>query len=260
MSCSRASRPRRGARLRLRRTCREVQVGLGGAQRDLQHARVPLAHGQIVPAGRDGRGRRWALADRWFGASRRESPGAHDAVRAAAFDRCAPSGSPPGKQVRAHFLRRPLPGLDGIWATLETEGEILPWISGSVATGMCTRVTSTALAADRSRRLRAAVDVALAIRQPHLRPRSHRLRCGASTSGSRSTYRNGALGLFRHAPSPRGPPLDTLRRCRRSGRRQPQGDGERWEPGWKGSKRPPAVRSAFADLASFVGAGPPLPR
>jgi uncharacterized protein YcaQ len=36
--------------------------------------------------------------------------------------------------------------------------------------------------------------------------------------------------------------------------------GERWQPGWKGSKRPPAVKTALAELATFVGVGPPSPR
>jgi uncharacterized protein len=82
--------------------------------------------GQIVPAGRDGRGRRWALADRWFGAPITAIPERHDAVRTAVIRSLHALGVATPRQVRRHFMRNRYPGLDGIWKDLTSGGTIIP--------------------------------------------------------------------------------------------------------------------------------------
>jgi uncharacterized protein YcaQ len=82
--------------------------------------------GRIVPAGRAGGGRRWALADRWFGAPLGEIP-AHDAaLRDAAIRSLRALGIATQQQVKAHFIRRRYQGLAGTWRQLEAESVIVP--------------------------------------------------------------------------------------------------------------------------------------
>jgi hypothetical protein len=82
--------------------------------------------GKIVPAGRDGGGRRWAEADRWFGATIGDVPPPRDAVRTAAIRSLRALGIATKNQVRAHFLRGRYAGLDGAWAHLVAVGVIVP--------------------------------------------------------------------------------------------------------------------------------------
>jgi uncharacterized protein YcaQ len=82
--------------------------------------------GVIVPAGRDGRGRRWADADTWFGAPAGVLPDAPDAVRSAAIRSLRALGIATKQQVRKHFLRNRYPGLDVIWTALEADEAIVP--------------------------------------------------------------------------------------------------------------------------------------
>jgi hypothetical protein len=81
--------------------------------------------GQIVPAGRDGRGRRWALADRWFGAATTAIPDRHEAVRVAVIRSLRALGVATPGQVRAHFMRRRYPGLEATWKDLKATGVIV---------------------------------------------------------------------------------------------------------------------------------------
>jgi uncharacterized protein len=82
--------------------------------------------GKIVPAGRAGGSRRWALADRWFGApvGRRPAPGV--AVRQAAIRSLRALGIATRTQVSNHFIRGRYPGLPSAWKQLEAQGAIIP--------------------------------------------------------------------------------------------------------------------------------------
>src|SRR5438105_5632309 len=62
--------------------------------------------GKIVPAGRAGGGRRWALAKEWFGAPLTAVPPRRVALRSAAVRSLRALGIATQQQVRAHFIRR----------------------------------------------------------------------------------------------------------------------------------------------------------
>jgi uncharacterized protein YcaQ len=82
--------------------------------------------GQVVPAGRDGRGRSWALADSWFGAPLDGIPEQRLAVREAAVRSLRMLGLATPKQVTNHFMRGRFPGLAAAWKGLEADGQIIP--------------------------------------------------------------------------------------------------------------------------------------
>jgi len=81
--------------------------------------------GRIVPAGRAGGGRRWALADRWFGAPLAEIPDSGLAVREAAVRSLRALGVATQQQVKDHFIRGRYYGLAGAWKQLEADGLIV---------------------------------------------------------------------------------------------------------------------------------------
>jgi uncharacterized protein len=82
--------------------------------------------GQVVPAGRDGGGRRWALADRWFGHGVGPVLGQDAAVQKAVQRSLRMLGIATKQQVSRHFLRGRYPGLDAVWERLEAERSIVP--------------------------------------------------------------------------------------------------------------------------------------
>jgi hypothetical protein len=144
--------------------------------------------GEIVPAGRDSRGRRWADADRWFGVAVGDLPEQPDAVRAAAIRSLRALGIATKQQVRKHFIRNRYIGLDNIWPALAADGEIVPVDLRSEAIGMCMQATSIVCGASRP---------ASSSREPRCSRRSTISSAtelapgpsGTSTSGSRSTCR-----------------------------------------------------------------------
>jgi len=82
--------------------------------------------GKIVPAGREGGGRRWALADRWFPTAMPRLPAPPRAVRDAAVRSMRALGIATQKQVKNHFIRGRYYGLAAIWKDLEAERVIVP--------------------------------------------------------------------------------------------------------------------------------------
>ena len=82
--------------------------------------------GRIVPAGRGGSGRRWALADAWFGAPLGQIPEQPVALREAAVRSLRALGIATQQQVKNHFVRRRYQGLASAWKHLEAEGVIVP--------------------------------------------------------------------------------------------------------------------------------------
>jgi len=82
--------------------------------------------GKIVPAGREGGGRRWALADRWFRAPLGRIPDSAVAVREAATRSLRALGIATRQQVKDHFIRGRYFGLADAWKQLEADGQIVP--------------------------------------------------------------------------------------------------------------------------------------
>ena len=214
--------------------------------------------GQIVPAGRDARGRRWAEADGWFGASIGAIPDQHDAVRLAAVRSLRALGIATKQQVRNHFLRARYIGLDAAWVALGTEGEIVPvdlgikgdWFVHADDMAALQRIEAGVfeprttllspfdnLVCDRARTLALwGFEFRLEIYVPRAKRWGYFVM--PLLHGDRLVARFD-LAVDRSAGR-----LDVL--------------GERWEPDWASRRRPVrAVNRALADLATFVGATPP---
>ena len=214
--------------------------------------------GQIVPAGRDSRGRRWAESDAWFGTAIGEIRSQHDAVRAAAVRSLRALGVATKQQVRSHFVRGRYAGLDGIWTALEAETAIVPvdlgikgaWYVHADDIDQLQRVEAGEfeprttllspfdnLVCDRSRTLALwNFDFRLEIYVPRSKRWGYFVM--PLLHGDRLVARFD-LAVDRAAGR-----LDVI--------------GERWEPGWDGRRRPrQAVTRALTELATFVGAAPP---
>lgn len=82
--------------------------------------------GRIVPAGRAGGGRRWALADAWFGKPLAAIPAQPVALRDAAVRSLRALGIATQQQVKQHFIRHRYQGLASAWKKLEGDGMIVP--------------------------------------------------------------------------------------------------------------------------------------
>lgn len=210
--------------------------------------------GQIVPAGRDGRGRRWALADRWFGAQIADVPERHDAVRIAAVRSLRALGVATPRQVRAHFLRRRYPGLDGIWSDLKTEGVILP-VDLGIRGDWCMH-TDDVTALERIEAGEFEPRVTLLSPFDNLicdRDRTAAL-WGFDFRLEIYVPKTARWGYF-VMPLLHGDRLVArfdLAVDRSAGTLVIR--GERWEPGWDGRRRPLRARNrALRDLARFVG-------
>ena len=81
--------------------------------------------GRIVPAGRAGGGRRWALADAWFGKRLAAIPAQPVALRDAAVRSLRALGIATQQQVKQHFIRHRYQGLATAWKRLEADGMIV---------------------------------------------------------------------------------------------------------------------------------------
>jgi uncharacterized protein YcaQ len=214
--------------------------------------------GQIVPAGRDGRGRRWVDADTWFGAAITGLPEPRDAVRAAAVRSLRALGVATKQQVRKHFIRNRYLGLDDIWTSLADDGEIVPvdiglrgdWyvhandvdrLQRIEAGGFEPRTTLLSpfdnLICDRARTLDLwGFDFRLEIYVPRSKRWGYFVM--PLLHGDRLCARFD-LAVDRTAGR-----LDLI--------------GERWEPGWEGRRRPAgSVKRALEELARFAGVEPP---
>jgi uncharacterized protein len=213
--------------------------------------------GRIVPAARDGGGRRWSEADRWFGAPIGDVPDQRDATRAAATRSLRALGIATKNQVRKHFLRGRYAGLDSAWADLEADDHIVPvtldirgdWFvhAGDIALldrieagDFAPRTTLLSpfdnLICDRARTealwdfdFRLEIYVPKATRWGYfVMPLLH---------GER------VIARFDLAVDRAARRLDVI--------------GVRWEPGWDGRRQPRrAAERAIAELAKFVGAEP----
>lgn len=82
--------------------------------------------GRIVPAGRLGSGRRWALADTWFRQPIGPIPDHAVALRQAAVRSLRALGVATPLQVKRHFVRNRYRGLAPVWKQLEADGVIVP--------------------------------------------------------------------------------------------------------------------------------------
>lgn len=210
--------------------------------------------GQIVPAARDGRGRRWALADRWFGAPIAAIPERNDAVRSAIIRSLHALGVATPQQVRKHFLRRRYPGLDAIWTQLKADGVIIPVALGRNG-DWCIHVDDIALL----ERIEAG---GFEPRTTLLSPFDN-LICDRARTAALWGFdfrleiyvpKTTRWGYF-VMPLLHGDELVArfdLAVDRNAGTLEVR--GERWEPGWDRRRRPLRARNrALRELARFVG-------
>ena len=210
--------------------------------------------GRIVPAGRAGGARRWALADSWFGALPAAIPAQPVALRHAVARSLRALGIATQQQVKNHFLRRRYHGLAGLWKQLEAEGEIIPvelglkgdWyvhaddvgLLGQIEAGEFDPRTTLLspfdnLICDRDRTLALwDFDFKLEIYVPKTKRWGYFVM--PLLHGDR------IIARFDLAVDRKGGVLDVI--------------GERWEPGWDGRRRPSrATTRALDELASFLG-------
>jgi uncharacterized protein YcaQ len=212
--------------------------------------------GKIVPAARGGGGRRWADADRWFGAPIGAVPDQREAMRAATTRSLRALGIATKNQVRKHFLRGRYAGLDAAWADLEADGMIVPmtldlrgdWFVHAEDIALLDRIEAGDFAprttllspfdnliCDRAR-TEALWD--FDFRLEIYVPRS--MRWGYFVMPLLHGER--LIARFDLAVDRSASRLDVI--------------GGRWEAGWQGSRRPRrAAERALAELAAFVGAG-----
>jgi uncharacterized protein YcaQ len=211
--------------------------------------------GRIVPAGRGGGGRRWALADAWFGKPVGPIPEHPIALRQAAVRSLRALGVATQQQVKNHFVRRRYGGLASAWKDLEAEGVVVPvelglkgdWYVHADDLELLDRIESRGfeprttllspfdnLICDRDRTLALwGFDFRLEIYVPKSKRWGYFVM--PLLHGDRIVAR------FDLAVDRKDGALDVI--------------GERWEPGWDGRRRPlrPTTR-ALAELAAFLGA------
>jgi uncharacterized protein len=210
--------------------------------------------GTIVPAGRDGRGRRWALADRWFAGPITAIPEQHEAERDAAVRAIRALGIATPRQVRAHFMRNRYRHLDATWKQLKADGVIIPVALG-VKGDWCIHVDDMPLL----ERIEAGE---FEPRTTLLSPFDNLICDRARTEAlwgfdfRLEIYvpKTARWGYF-VMPLLHGDRLVArfdLAVDRAAGRLEVR--GERWEPGWEGRRRPIRARNkALGELARFVG-------
>ncbi|TMC44864.1 MAG: winged helix-turn-helix domain-containing protein [Chloroflexi bacterium] len=212
--------------------------------------------GRIVPAGRVGSGRRWALADGWFGAPLGEIPDQSVAVRQAAVRSLRALGVATAQQVKNHFIRSRYPGLASVWKQLAAEGQIVAvdlgmkgdWYVHAEDVDLLEQIEAGAfeprttllspfdnLICDRSRTLALwAFDFRLEIYVPKTK------RWGYFVMPL--LYGERIIARFDLAVDRQAGVLNVV--------------GERWEPGWEGRRRPARpTKHALDELALFLGVG-----
>jgi len=225
--------------------------------------------GRIVPAGRAGGARRWALADAWFGRPLADIPARPIALREAAVRSLRALGIATQQQVKNHFIRHRYQGLASVWKELEAQGVIVPvelgrkgdWYMHAEDVGALEQVEAgdfeprtsllspfDNLICDRNRTLALwGFDFKLEIYVPKSKRWGYFVM--PLLHGDR------IIARFDLAADRRAGVLNVI--------------GERWEPGWEGARRPlRATRRALDELASFLGvdvrrrpqSGTPSPR
>jgi uncharacterized protein YcaQ len=210
--------------------------------------------GRIVPAGRSGGGRRWALADSWFGAPVAAIPAQPLALREAAARSLRALGIATQQQVKNHFLRRRYHGLPSAWTQLEADGVIIPvdlglkgdWFVHAEDIGLLRQIEAgdfearttllspfDNLICDRNRTLALwGFDFKLEIYVP--KPTRWGYFVMPLLHGDR------IIARFDLAVDRKDGVLNVI--------------GERWEPGWEAARRPARATSrALNELASFLG-------
>ncbi len=212
--------------------------------------------GLIVPAGRLGSGRRWALADTWFRTPLGPIPEHPAALRQAAVRSLRALGMATQKQVKIHFVRHRYQGLSSAWKDLEAAERIVPvelglkgdWYVHADDLELLDQIESGAfeprttllspfdnLICDRDRTLALwGFDFKLEIYVPKSKRWGYFVM--PLLHGDR------VIARFDLAVDRKDGVLNVI--------------GERWEPGWDGRRRP--VRStnrALAELAGFLGVG-----
>lgn len=212
--------------------------------------------GKIVPAGREGGGRRWALAEAWFRTPPGQIPKRPLALREAAVRSLRALGIGTQQQVKLHFVRHRYQGLAAAWKQLEAEGAIVPvdlgfndgWYLHSDDLKLLEQIElgdfeprTTLLSpfdnliCDRLRTIALwGFDFKLEIYVPKSK------RWGYFVMPL--LHRDRIVARFDLAVDRKAGVLDVI--------------GERWEQGFEGSRRPvrPA-KQALDELASFLGAG-----
>jgi uncharacterized protein YcaQ len=210
--------------------------------------------GRIVPAGRVGSGRRWALADAWFRTPLGPIPERPVALRQAAVRSLRALGVATQLQVKRHFIRHRYQGLASAWRDLETSGQIVPvelglkgdWYVHADDLALLEQIESGAfeprttvlspfdnLICDRDRTLALwGFDFKLEIYVPKSKRWGYFVM--PLLHGDR------LIARFDLAVDRNEGVLNVI--------------GERWEPGWDGRRRPvrPTTR-ALGELASFLG-------
>lgn len=210
--------------------------------------------GRIVPAGRAGRGRRWALADAWFRAPLGPIPDHAAALRQAAVRSLRALGVATQQQVKRHFVRYRYQGLASVWKDLETDGQIVPvelglkgdWYVHAADLDLLDRIESGTfeprttllspfdnLICDRDRTLALwDFDFKLEIYVPKSK------RWGYFVMPL--LYGDRLVARFDLAVHRMTGVLDVI--------------GERWESGWNRRRRPVrATKQALSELAAFLG-------
>ena len=210
--------------------------------------------GRIVPAGRVGSGRRWALVDAWFRTPLGPIPERPVALRQAAVRSLRALGVATQLQVKRHFIRHRYQGLASAWRDLETSGQIVPvelglkgdWYVHADDLALLEQIESGAfeprttvlspfdnLICDRDRTLALwGFDFKLEIYVPKSKRWGYFVM--PLLHGDR------LIARFDLAVDRNEGVLNVI--------------GERWEPGWDGRRRPvrPTTR-ALGELASFLG-------
>jgi uncharacterized protein YcaQ len=212
--------------------------------------------GKIVPAGRMGTGRRWALADAWFRRPAGKVPEHAVALRRAAVRSLRALGIATQQQVKIHFVRHRYQGLASVWKDLETKGQIVPvelglkgdWYVHAEDIELLDQIESGAfeprttllspfdnLICDRNRTMSLwGFDFKLEIYVPKSKRWGYFVM--PLLHGDR------VIARFDLAVDRTGGGLKVI--------------GERWEPGWDGRRRPVRpTTQALGELASFLGVG-----
>ena len=210
--------------------------------------------GRIVPAGRVGSGRRWALADSWFRIPLGQIPERPVALREAAVRSLRALGVATPLQVKRHFIRHRYQGLASVWKEVEADGSVVPvelglkgdWYIHAVDLPLLDQIESGALEprtsllspfdnliCDRERTVALwGFDFKLEIYVPKSKRWGYFVM--PLLHGDRLIARLD-LAVDRQARV-----LNVI--------------GERWEPGWDGRRRPAAPTTrALRELASFLG-------
>jgi uncharacterized protein YcaQ len=209
--------------------------------------------GRIVPAGRAGGARRWALADTWFGAPLAAMPPHPVALRQAAVRSLRALGIATQQQVKNHFIRHRYQGLASAWQQLEAEGVIVPvelglkgdWYMHAEDVGALQQIEAGEfeprtsllspfdnLICDRNRTLALwRFDFKLEIYVPKSKRWGYFVM--PLLHGDR------IIARFDLAADRKDGVLNVI--------------GERWEPGWDGIRRPVrATKRALDELAAFL--------